>query len=206
MGSARSTRPWTRGSVSCSRVSRGDDGARVHAAPMRPQNGRAEPTEAILERGGWLVRGAGPGKTGVRTWLLRTAWRTARRLLPEQARTAVAGEYRGRRGYRGCSSPMWTGRRLEVPGSARARFIRPGQPEWARATGLGRGGRPGRRLRGDRGSRPRARRPRHRRAGRGRGRADREAIGEPAPRAFRTSRSSGRTRHPAGVCTRSALA
>jgi predicted AlkP superfamily phosphohydrolase/phosphomutase len=57
---------------------------------MRPQNGRAEPTEAILERGGWLVRGAGPGKTGVRTWLLRTAWRTARRLLPERARTAVA--------------------------------------------------------------------------------------------------------------------
>jgi predicted AlkP superfamily phosphohydrolase/phosphomutase len=57
---------------------------------MRSQNGRAEPTEAILERGGWFVRGAGPGKTGVRTWLLRTAWRTARSVLPERARTAVA--------------------------------------------------------------------------------------------------------------------
>ena len=174
---------------------------------MRPQNGRAEPTEAILERGGWLVHGAGPGKTGVRTWLLRTAWRTARRLLPEQARTAVARRVPRETWLPGMqlADVDWTATRAfpvphehvsyvrvnlsgrEPQGSVEAGALDDVCAEIAEAV--------------------------HELVDLDTGAPavaevvlTEKSIGEPTRAAFRTSRSSGPTRHPAGVCTRSALA
>jgi predicted AlkP superfamily phosphohydrolase/phosphomutase len=54
-----------------------------------------DPSELILESGGWLVRRSGVSAGGIRKQLLRQAWSLGRRATPARVRRAVAGRIGG---------------------------------------------------------------------------------------------------------------
>jgi predicted AlkP superfamily phosphohydrolase/phosphomutase len=52
-----------------------------------------DPSDLVLERGGWLVRRSGVSNGGVRKQVVRTAWSLGRRVTPLRLRVAAQGRF-----------------------------------------------------------------------------------------------------------------